>query len=147
MTSQALGILQHTYGYENFRGEQQHIIETAIEGADSLVLMPTGGGKSICYQIPALIRPGVGLVISPLIALMQDQVFALRQLGIDAAFLNSSLTSDEQTAVANRLHSGDLDILYIAPERLMQPDTLDWLKQFQISLIAIDEAHLSLIHI
>ena len=103
--------------------------------------MPTGGGKSICYKIPALIRPGIGLVISPLIALMQDQVSALQQLGIDAAFLNSSLTSEEQSSVAARMHSGDLDMLYIAPERLMQSGTLEWLKQFQISLIAIDEAH------
>lgn len=141
MNPHALEILQHTYGYDHFRGDQQQIIETAIAGSDSLVLMPTGGGKSICYQIPALVRPGMGLIVSPLIALMQDQVFALRQLGIDAAFLNSSLTSEEQSSVAARMHSGDLDMLYIAPERLMQPATLEWLKQFQISLIAIDEAH------
>jgi len=141
MNSQALEILQHTYGYDHFRGEQQQIIETAIQGVDSLVLMPTGGGKSICYQIPAMVRPGTGLVVSPLIALMQDQVFALQQLGVDSAFLNSSLSSEEQSSVASRMHSGDLDMLYIAPERLMQSGTLDWLKQFQISLIAIDEAH------
>ena len=141
MNPEALQILQHTYGYDHFRGDQQQIVESAIQGHDSLVLMPTGGGKSICYQIPALIRSGMGLVVSPLIALMQDQVFALRQLGIDAAFLNSSLTSEEQSAVAARMYSGDLDILYIAPERLMQSGTLEWLKQFQISLIAIDEAH------
>ena len=141
MNRQALEILQHTYGYDHFRVDQQQIVESAIQGHDSLVLMPTGGGKSICYQIPALIRPGIGLVISPLIALMQDQVSALQQLGIDAAFLNSSLTSEEQSAVAARMHSGDLDMLYIAPERLMQAGTLEWLKQFQISLIAIDEAH------
>ena len=141
MNRQALEILQHTYGYDHFRGDQQQIVESAIQGHDCLVLMPTGGGKSICYQIPALIRSGMGLVVSPLIALMQDQVFALRQLGIDAAFLNSSLTSEEQSAVAARMHSGDLDMLYIAPERLMQSGTLEWLKQFQISLIAIDEAH------
>ena len=141
MNRQALEILQHTYGYDHFRVDQQQIVESAIQGHDSLVLMPTGGGKSICYQIPALIRPGIGLVISPLIALMQDQVSALQQLGIDAAFLNSSLTSEEQSAVAARMHSGDLDMLYIAPERLMQSGTLEWLKQFQISLIAIDEAH------
>jgi len=141
MNSQALEILQHTYGYDHFRGEQQQIIETAIQGVNSLVLMPTGGGKSICYQIPAMVRPGTGLVVSPLIALMQDQVFALQQLGVDSAFLNSSLSSEEQSSVASRMHSGDLDMLYIAPERLMQSGTLDWLKQFQISLIAIDEAH------
>lgn len=141
MNSQALEILQHTYGYDQFRGDQQQIIECAIDGDDALVLMPTGGGKSICYQIPAIVRPGIGLVVSPLIALMQDQVSALQQLGVDAAFLNSSLTSEEQSAVAVRMHSDDLDILYIAPERLMQPATLEWLSQFQISLIAIDEAH------
>jgi len=141
MNSQALEILQHTYGYDQFRGEQQQVIEAAVNGDDALVLMPTGGGKSICYQIPAMVRPGIGLVVSPLIALMQDQVSALQQLGVDAAFLNSSLTSEEQSAVANRMHSGDLDMLYIAPERLMQSATLEWLSQFQISLIAIDEAH------
>lgn len=141
MIQQALEILQNTFGYEQFRGQQQEIIDAAIAGRDALVLMPTGGGKSLCYQIPAMIRPGLGLVVSPLIALMQDQVSALRQLGVDAAFLNSTLSSEESAAVAARMHSGELDVLYIAPERLLQPGTLDWLTGFQISMIAIDEAH------
>lgn len=141
MNSDAYEILQHTYGYQSFRGEQEQIIDAAIEGHDSLVLMPTGGGKSLCYQIPALVRPGIGLVVSPLIALMQDQVSALQVLGIRAAFLNSTLTPDKQRSVAAAMHQGDMDMIYIAPERLVQPGTLEWLRQFEISLIAIDEAH------
>ena len=141
MNSTALDILQNTYGFAAFRGQQQRIIETAIAGRDSLVLMPTGGGKSLCYQIPALLRAGTGLVVSPLIALMQDQVSALRQSGIAAAFLNSTLSAEERGAVEARMASGGLDLLYIAPERLMQPATLAWLGRFPLSLIAIDEAH------
>lgn len=141
MSSTALDILQNTYGFAAFRGQQQRIIETAIAGRDSLVLMPTGGGKSLCYQIPALLRAGTGLVVSPLIALMQDQVSALRQSGIAAAFLNSTLSAEERGAVEARMASGGLDLLYIAPERLMQPATLAWLGRFPLSLIAIDEAH------
>ena len=141
MSSTALDILQNTYGFAAFRGQQQRIIDTAIAGRDSLVLMPTGGGKSLCYQIPALIRAGTGLVVSPLIALMQDQVFALRQSGIAAAFLNSTLSGEERGRVAARMAAGRLDLLYIAPERLMQPQTLAWLGRFAPSLIAIDEAH------
>ena len=141
MNSTALDILQNTYGFAAFRGQQQRIIETAIAGRDSLVLMPTGGGKSLCYQIPALVRAGAGLVVSPLIALMQDQVFALRQSGIAAAFLNSTLSAEERGRVAAQMAAGRLDLLYIAPERLMQPATLAWLGRFPLSLIAIDEAH------
>lgn len=141
MNSTALDILQNTYGFAAFRGQQQRIIEIAIAGRDSLVLMPTGGGKSLCYQIPALLRAGTGLVVSPLIALMQDQVSALRQSGIAAAFLNSTLSAEERGAVEARMASGGLDLLYIAPERLMQPATLAWLGRFPLSLIAIDEAH------
>lgn len=141
MDSQAFDILQHTYGYQRFRGEQEHIIDAAIAGHDSLVLMPTGGGKSLCYQIPAMVRPGIGLVVSPLIALMQDQVSALKVLGIRAAFLNSTLSADDKRGVAAAMHQGNMDMLYIAPERLLQPGTLEWLQQFEISLIAIDEAH------
>ena len=141
MSSTALDILQNTYGFAAFRGQQQRIIETAIAGRDSLVLMPTGGGKSLCYQIPALIRAGTGLVVSPLIALMQDQVSALRQSGVAAAFLNSALSGEERGRVAARMAAGKLDLLYIAPERLMQPETLAWLGRFPLSLIAIDEAH------
>lgn len=141
MSSTALDILQNTYGFAAFRGQQQRIIETAIAGRDSLVLMPTGGGKSLCYQIPALVRAGTGLVVSPLIALMQDQVSALRQSGVAAAFLNSALSGEERGRVAARMAAGKLDLLYIAPERLMQPETLAWLGRFPLSLIAIDEAH------
>ena len=141
MSATALDILQNTYGFAAFRGQQQRIIEAAIAGRDSLVLMPTGGGKSLCYQIPALARAGTGLVVSPLIALMQDQVSALRQSGIAAAFLNSTLSAEERGAVAAQMAAGGLDLLYIAPERLMQPATLAWLGRFPLSLIAIDEAH------
>ena len=107
----ALHILQHTFGYSAFRGPQSSIVEELCRGGDALVLMPTGGGKSLCYQIPALVRPGTGIVISPLIALMQDQVEALQQLGIRAAFLNSSLALDAQRAVERQFLSGELDML------------------------------------
>lgn len=139
--NEALSILKHTYGYSRFRGQQEHIIQSAIDGQDVLVLMPTGGGKSLCYQIPALVRQGMGLVVSPLIALMQDQVSALQQLGIQAAYLNSNLSGEEKRELALNLRQGNIDLLYIAPERLMKGGTLDWLSQFPISLIAIDEAH------
>ena len=138
---QAQQLLRDTYGYEAFRGTQQDVIEAALDGSDTLVLMPTGGGKSLCYQIPALVRDGLGIVVSPLIALMQDQVSALVQLGIDAAFLNSTQNPAEQQQIVERMHRGELDILYIAPERLLQPRTLSLLGQLNISLIAIDEAH------
>ena len=134
-------ILQHTYGYQHFRHQQQEIITTLIDGLDCLVLMPTGGGKSLCYQIPALIREGLGIVISPLIALMQDQVSALQQLGIRAGFWNSTLNESERSDIQYRINSNQLDILYIAPEGLMLPYMLNWLSQKSISLIAIDEAH------
>ena len=136
-----LEILRDTFGYSEFRGDQRAVIDSALAGRDSLVLMPTGGGKSLCFQIPALLRRGTGLVVSPLIALMEDQVGALRELGLDAAFLNSTLTGVEQRAVIARLESGELDLLYVAPERLMQPQTLELLRRARISLIAIDEAH------
>ncbi len=137
----ALDILNKTFGYDQFRGNQAEIIESALNGKDSLVLMPTGGGKSLCYQIPALVRGGLGLVISPLIALMQDQVDALKQQGVNAAYLNSTLSSAERQQLARDLRQDNIDILYIAPERLMAPATLSWLSEFTISLIAIDEAH------
>ncbi len=139
--SQAGEILERVYGYDSFRGSQAEIIEHVTGGADALVLMPTGGGKSVCYQIPSLIRSGVGLVVSPLIALMQDQVQALQQLGVRAAFLNSSLSGADQADVIERVQRGQLDLLYVAPERLLQPETLDWLRACRIALIAIDEAH------
>ena len=134
-------ILRQYFGYDEFRDQQQQVIESAIAGKDSLVLMPTGGGKSLCYQIPAMVRPGMGIVVSPLIALMQDQVSALQQTGVKAAFLNSTLSSSEKQDVANGMRSGEIDIVYVAPERLMMPGTLDWLSRFPISLIAVDEAH------
>ena len=134
-------VLSETFGYAAFRGHQEEVIATALQGRDALVLQPTGGGKSICYQIPALLDDGTALVVSPLIALMQDQVVALQQLGIAAAYLNSTLSGFEQDQIRQRLRNRELKLLYIAPERLMQPQTLDELKACRISLIAIDEAH------
>ena len=137
----ALNILQETFGYEAFRAPQAEVIDTLVRAGDALLLMSTGGGKSLCYQSPAMIRPGCGIVVSPLIALMQDQVAALKQLGIKASFLNSTLTQDEITDIEASLRRGELDLLYVAPERLTQPRTLALLKSVTISLFAIDEAH------
>lgn len=134
-------LLKSVFGFEQFRHEQQAIIQQIVAGNDALVLMPTGGGKSLCYQIPALVRDGTAIIVSPLIALMQDQVDALLQLGIKAAFLNSSLSVGETQAVQNKLLNGELDLLYIAPERLLSYATLALLEQCQIALFAIDEAH------
>ncbi len=139
--TKALDLLNTIFGYECFREQQQAIINHLIEGRDALVIMPTGSGKSLCFQIPALIRPGVGIVISPLIALMQDQVNTLLQLGIKAAFLNSSLSFEEIQHTERRLFNGELDLLYIAPERLTGERTLSLLDRLQIALFAIDEAH------
>jgi len=141
MSSRAEQLLQQTFGYLNFRGSQQEVIETALAGDDALVLMPTGGGKSLCYQIPGLIRDGMAIVVSPLIALMQDQVSALQQLGVRAGFLNSSLSREQHSRVIRAIYDGEMDILYIAPERLLQESTLQRLMEVPISLIAIDEAH------
>lgn len=137
----ALEVLQNTFGYDAFRGQQQAIIEEVIAGRSALVIMPTGGGKSLCYQIPALVRQGVGVVISPLIALMQDQVGSLNQLGIKAGFLNSSQNYEEQLAIEQQLFNQQLDLLYIAPERLLQPYCQQLLQSLDIALFAIDEAH------
>ncbi len=134
-------ILQSIFGYSEFRGSQKEIIETVASGQNALVLMPTGGGKSLCYQIPALMRDGTGIVVSPLIALMQDQVDALSELGVKAAFLNSTLNYYEHRDVVDRLRNGDIDILYVAPERLCMEDTVTMLQDCKISLFAIDEAH------
>ncbi|MGO3757383.1 MAG: DNA helicase RecQ [Agrococcus casei] len=134
-----LEVLQRVWGYESFRGEQADIVQTVIDGGDALVLMPTGGGKSLCYQLPALIREGTAVVVSPLIALMQDQVDALEQLGVRAAFLNSSLDLDQRRFIEQQLVAGELDLLYIAPERLQQVAPL--FDRTKLSLFAIDEAH------
>jgi ATP-dependent DNA helicase RecQ len=139
--TKALSVLNEVFGYPEFRGHQAEVIEHVIGGGDALVLMPTGSGKSLCYQIPALLREGVGMVVSPLIALMQDQVAALAELGVRAAFLNSSLTGAEAAAVERRARRGELDLLYVAPERLLTPRCLDLLAHTPLALIAIDEAH------
>ena len=141
MSDTALHILRTTFGFDSFRPSQEPVIRHLIGGGDALVLMPTGGGKSLCYQIPALVRDGVGIVVSPLIALMQDQVNTLLQAGVRAAFLNSTLSPGETRAVEQRLLTGELDLLYMAPERLLSPPTLALLEQAPIALFAIDEAH------
>jgi ATP-dependent DNA helicase RecQ len=137
----ALQVLHRVFGYDSFRGQQQEIIDHVVAGGDALVLMPTGGGKSLCYQIPALVREGVGVVISPLIALMQDQVDALTNLGARAGFLNSTQDFEERRQVESAFLAGELDLLYLAPERLKVESTLRLLERGKISLFAIDEAH------
>ncbi|CAM2167433.1 ATP-dependent DNA helicase RecQ [Paraburkholderia sacchari] len=143
--SRSLEILNEVFGYPAFRGQQAEIVEHVAAGGDCLVLMPTGGGKSLCYQIPALVRHeaghGAGIVVSPLIALMQDQVAALTEVGVRAAYLNSTLTGAEAAATERALREGDIDLLYVAPERLMTPRFLDLLERARIGLFAIDEAH------
>ncbi len=139
--TEALRTLRRVFGYDAFRGDQQAIIEHVCGGGDALVLMPTGGGKSLCYQIPALVREGVGVVISPLIALMQDQVDALTALGVRAGFLNSTQGLEERRAVERAFVAGELDLLYLAPEGLRAPTTMQLLERGRIALFAIDEAH------
>ncbi|HEV7979441.1 DNA helicase RecQ [Amycolatopsis sp.] len=139
--SEALQVLHRVFGYDSFRGQQQEIIDHVVTGGDALVLMPTGGGKSLCYQIPALVREGVGVVISPLIALMQDQVDALTNLGARAGFLNSTQDYEERRQVETAFLAGELDLLYLAPERLKVESTVRLLERGKISLFAIDEAH------
>lgn len=134
-------MLQRVWGYDQFRGIQEEIVQTVAQGKHALVLMPTGGGKSLCYQLPSLLRPGVGIVVSPLIALMKDQVDTLRQLGVRAAYLNSTLSASAARAVEQALQTGQLDLLYIAPERLLLPRTLELLHGAEIALFAVDEAH------
>ena len=137
----ALETLQHVFGYDAFRGHQQAVIEHVVQGGDALVLMPTGGGKSLCYQIPALVRQGTGVVISPLIALMQDQVDALQELGVSAAYLNSSQDWRTARAVERDFLDGQLDLLYVAPERLLTERCLELMDKAPVALFAIDEAH------
>ncbi|MGW0969748.1 DNA helicase RecQ [Streptomyces sp. NPDC002516] len=139
--SEARATLHRVFGYDAFRGEQEAIVEHVVAGGDAVVLMPTGGGKSLCYQIPSLVRPGTGVVVSPLIALMQDQVDALRALGVRAGFMNSTQDFDERRVVEAEFLSGELDLLYLAPERLRLDSTLDLLSRGKISVFAIDEAH------
>src|ERR1700712_1671088 len=134
-------VLRRVFGFPDFRGLQGDAVRHVIAGGDALVLMPTGGGKSICYQVPALCLPGTTIVISPLIALMDDQVAALRQVGVAAGALHSELEPAEARAVARDLDDGKLDLLYVSPERLLTEGTLERLSRLQIALIAIDEAH------
>ncbi|WP_075184918.1 DNA helicase RecQ [Teredinibacter haidensis] len=141
MQETPLQILQHTFGYDSFREPQESIIDCLCNDGDALVIMPTGGGKSLCYQIPALARPGVGVVISPLIALMEDQVSALRELGVNAGYLNSTQDWETTRETENAIRNGEIDLVYIAPERLIQERTIALLQQSPIALFAIDEAH------
>lgn len=141
MSPTPLNVLNTVFGYDDFRHQQQEIIESLVAGQDVLTLMPTGGGKSLCYQIPAIVRPGVGIVVSPLIALMKDQVDTLQQAGVSAAYLNSTQDQYEQMQIEDMLLQGELQLLYVAPERLMMERTLNLLAQCQLSLFAIDEAH------
>jgi ATP-dependent DNA helicase RecQ len=141
MSTEAQQLLRTVFGFDSFRGQQEEVIDTLLAGGDALVVMPTGAGKSLCYQLPALLRSGVGVVVSPLIALMQDQVTALRQNGVRARFLNSTMDADEQRQVEGALVAGELDLLYVAPERLLQERTLQLLEGAKLGLFAIDEAH------
>ena len=139
--SEAREILDRVFGFPAFRGLQEQAVDHVVAGHDALVLMPTGGGKSVCYQVPALVRPGTALVISPLIALMDDQIAALRQLGISAGALHSELEPAEAAATSRALEAGELDLLYVSPERLLSAGTLERLRRRDLALIAIDEAH------
>src|ERR1043165_5791642 len=139
--ARARQVLNETFGYPEFRGHQADVIQHVADGGDALVLMPTGGGKSLCYQIPALLRDGVAIVISPLISLMQDQVAALRELGVRAAYLNSTLDWQEAGRIERAMVAGDLDLVYIAPERLLTERCLNFLERAPLALFAIDEAH------
>lgn len=140
-TTSPLDVLRDVFGYEEFRGQQAAVVDHLVGGGDAVVLMPTGGGKSLCYQIPSLVRSGTGIAISPLIALMADQVAALENLGVRAAYLNSTLDPDQAQDVESRLLAGELDLLYLAPERLVLPRTMALLERAEVALFAIDEAH------
>ncbi|MGV8938655.1 MAG: DEAD/DEAH box helicase, partial [Allorhizobium sp.] len=140
-TNDPLAILKRVYGYPAFRGKQAAVVQQVVSGGDAVVLFPTGAGKSLCFQIPALCRDGVGVVVSPLIALMRDQVEALKQLGVRAAALNSSLTREEATEVRRAIARGELDLLYVTPERIVTPAFKEMIGNAKIALFAIDEAH------
>ena len=134
-------VLKQYYGYDKFRPLQADVIDWVLYGQDAMVLMPTGGGKSVCFQIPALIMQGLTLVISPLIALMHDQVQALKANGVPSAYLNSSLDGNQQAVIERQVRDGELKLLYISPEKLFTQGYLDWIKSLNISLFAIDESH------
>lgn len=140
-TPTPLQVLREVFGYQEFRPGQAMIVDQLVSGRDGLIIMPTGGGKSLCFQIPALIRPGLAVIVSPLIALMKDQVDTLKANGVAAACINSSLPRDELLAIYSALRNGDLKLLYVAPERLMLPDFLERLAELRLALFAIDEAH------
>ncbi|MFM7073843.1 MAG: DEAD/DEAH box helicase, partial [Planctomycetota bacterium] len=133
--------LKKFWGYDGFRPLQEEAMRTVLDRRDSVVILPTGGGKSLCYQVPSICMPGLAVVVSPLISLMKDQVDALRACGVPAAYINSSQSSEERRAVSRSIEQGQLKLLYIAPERLVQPKTLDYLARSHLSLFAIDEAH------
>jgi ATP-dependent DNA helicase RecQ len=141
MSAAALAVLRETFGHPAFRGPQEEIVDHLVAGGDALVLMPTGGGKSLCYQVPSLMRKGTGVIVSPLIALMQDQVAAMQLAGVRAAFLNSTQDAATARGVEKALRAGELDLLYVAPERLTTPRCLELLASSRIALFAIDEAH------
>ena len=141
MPRQPLEVLRTIFGFDAFRGHQAEIIDHVVAGGDALVLMPTGGGKSLCYQVPALCRDGVAIVVSPLIALMRDQVEALRQLGVRAAALNSSIAFAEAMKIERQMRAGEIDLVYVAPERLLTDPFLELLDRCKLALFAIDEAH------
>jgi ATP-dependent DNA helicase RecQ len=141
MTSTAHHVLFDVFGYKQFRDGQEQVINELISGRDALVVMPTGGGKSLCFQIPALVREGLCIVISPLISLMKDQVDTLQACGVAAAYLNSSLSYQEQNDIVNAMHRGQLKLLYVAPERLLRADFIARLQHLPINLFAVDEAH------
>ena len=134
-------VLKNVFGYDEFRDGQGDVIHHVCKGGDALVLLPTGGGKSMCYQIPALIRAGTGIVVSPLISLMQDQVEQLKALGVKAAYLNSTLSQEEQASISEQMVSNQLDLLYVSPERLLQFGFQQTLRTTDVALFAIDEAH------
>ncbi|HET6568080.1 MAG TPA: RecQ family ATP-dependent DNA helicase, partial [Rhodothermales bacterium] len=140
-TAEPRDFLKRVFGYDTFRPRQESVIRRVIDGGNALVVMPTGGGKSLCYQLPALVRKGTGIVVSPLISLMQDQVNTLKQLGIRAEYLNSSLSASEQARVEQTFRAGELDLLYVAPERLTTPAFMAAMEETDLALLAIDEAH------